>query len=151
MRHQTNLHKYSKYHGAQKVFGTYQWSHLGEVKNLYIENRPFHCIFYIKNFTVSDGGRIGIAGQAIGIAQAAFDCAIDYAGKRMAFNAPIIKMQTIQVMWCTGQCYDYHWIFSIYWYLLHMYDVMHLEVEHFLICQPGNLHVYSRVCDIESF
>ncbi|KAK4319761.1 hypothetical protein Pmani_009332 [Petrolisthes manimaculis] len=43
-----------------------------------------------------DGGRIGIAGQALGIAQAAFDCAIDYAGKRMAFNAPIIKMQTIQ-------------------------------------------------------
>ncbi|MPC10846.1 Short-chain specific acyl-CoA dehydrogenase, mitochondrial [Portunus trituberculatus] len=43
-----------------------------------------------------DAGRIGIAGQALGIAQAAFDCAIDYAGKRMAFNAPILKMQTIQ-------------------------------------------------------
>ena len=45
----------------------------------------------------TDAGRIGIAGQALGIAQAAFDCAIDYAGKRMAFNAPILKMQTIQV------------------------------------------------------
>ncbi|KAK7072309.1 hypothetical protein SK128_026695, partial [Halocaridina rubra] len=43
-----------------------------------------------------DAGRIGIAGQALGIAQAAFDCAIDYASKRMAFDAPIIKMQTIQ-------------------------------------------------------
>jgi len=43
-----------------------------------------------------DGGRIGIAGQAVGIAQAALDCAIDYAQKRIAFNAPIIKMQTIQ-------------------------------------------------------
>ncbi|XP_068218392.1 short-chain specific acyl-CoA dehydrogenase, mitochondrial [Palaemon carinicauda] len=43
-----------------------------------------------------DGGRIGIAGQALGIAQAAIDCAIDYASKRMAFNAPILKMQSIQ-------------------------------------------------------
>lgn len=43
-----------------------------------------------------DAGRIGIAGQALGIAQAAFDCAIDYAGKRMAFSAPILKMQIIQ-------------------------------------------------------
>lgn len=25
------------------------------------------------------------------------DCAIDYASKRLAFNAPILKMQTIQV------------------------------------------------------
>ncbi len=29
-----------------------------------------------------DGGRIGIAGQALGIAQNAFDVAMDYAGKR---------------------------------------------------------------------
>ncbi|XP_042886382.1 short-chain specific acyl-CoA dehydrogenase, mitochondrial-like [Penaeus japonicus] len=43
-----------------------------------------------------DAGRIGIAGQALGIAQASLDCAIDYAGKRLAFNAPILKMQTIQ-------------------------------------------------------
>ncbi|XP_066974781.1 short-chain specific acyl-CoA dehydrogenase, mitochondrial isoform X2 [Macrobrachium rosenbergii] len=43
-----------------------------------------------------DGGRIGIAGQALGIAQAAIDCAIDYASKRIAFSAPILKMQSIQ-------------------------------------------------------
>lgn len=43
-----------------------------------------------------DGGRIGVAGQALGIAQAAFDCAMDYAGKRVAFNAPILKLQLIQ-------------------------------------------------------
>jgi len=43
-----------------------------------------------------DGGRIGIAGQGLGIAQAAFECAIEYAGKRMAFGSPILKMQTIQ-------------------------------------------------------
>ena len=46
----------------------------------------------------SDAGRIGIAGQALGIAQASLDCAMEYASKRMAFGAPIIKMQTIQVI-----------------------------------------------------
>lgn len=43
-----------------------------------------------------DGGRIGIAGQALGIGQAAFDCAIDYASKRQAFGASLLKLQTIQ-------------------------------------------------------
>ena len=67
-----------------------------------------------------DGGRIGIAAQALGIAQAAMDCAVHYAlGKnhkisrdnfkfsaenctlkilleRKSFNAPIAKTQMIQ-------------------------------------------------------
>lgn len=43
-----------------------------------------------------DSGRIGIASQALGIAQAALDCAADYAHKRTAFGAPIAKMQAIQ-------------------------------------------------------
>lgn len=43
-----------------------------------------------------DDGRIGIAGQALGIAQASLECAVDYANKRMAFGNPINKMQTIQ-------------------------------------------------------
>ncbi|KAL2099865.1 hypothetical protein ACEWY4_004259 [Coilia grayii] len=43
-----------------------------------------------------DCGRIGIASQALGIAQAALDCAADYAHKRIAFGAPIGKMQAIQ-------------------------------------------------------
>lgn len=43
-----------------------------------------------------DAGRIGIAGQALGIAQAAMECAIEYSGQRMAFGKPINKMQTIQ-------------------------------------------------------
>ncbi|XP_030848090.1 short-chain specific acyl-CoA dehydrogenase, mitochondrial [Strongylocentrotus purpuratus] len=43
-----------------------------------------------------DAGRIGIAGQALGIAQASIDCAIDYATKREAFNQPISRFQTIQ-------------------------------------------------------
>ncbi|XP_033747792.1 short-chain specific acyl-CoA dehydrogenase, mitochondrial-like [Pecten maximus] len=43
-----------------------------------------------------DAGRIGIAAQGLGIAQAAFECAIDYAQKREAFGLPISRMQTIQ-------------------------------------------------------
>lgn len=43
-----------------------------------------------------DAGRIGIAGQALGIAQAALELAIDYSTKRVAFNKPISKLQTIQ-------------------------------------------------------
>ncbi|XP_071945358.1 short-chain specific acyl-CoA dehydrogenase, mitochondrial-like isoform X3 [Antedon mediterranea] len=46
--------------------------------------------------TTLDAGRIGIAAQGVGIAQAALDCAIDYAAKREAFGAPISKMQMIQ-------------------------------------------------------
>jgi len=43
-----------------------------------------------------DEGRIGIAGQALGIAQASLDCAMDYAAKRNAFGASILKLQSIQ-------------------------------------------------------
>lgn len=43
-----------------------------------------------------DAGRIGIASQALGIAQASLDCAVEYASKRMAFGNPILKLQAIQ-------------------------------------------------------
>jgi len=43
-----------------------------------------------------DSGRIGIASQALGIAQAALDCAVEYAAKREAFGSPITKLQAIQ-------------------------------------------------------
>ncbi|XP_014278143.1 short-chain specific acyl-CoA dehydrogenase, mitochondrial [Halyomorpha halys] len=43
-----------------------------------------------------DSGRIGIAAQALGIAQASLDCAVEYASKRNAFGAPISKLQSIQ-------------------------------------------------------
>lgn len=43
-----------------------------------------------------DGGRIGIAGQALGIAQASLECAIEYAQQRKAFDKPIAKLQAIQ-------------------------------------------------------
>ncbi len=47
--------------------------------------------------TTLDSGRIGIAAQALGIGQAALDCAVDYAKKRLAFGQPIAKLQAIQV------------------------------------------------------
>ncbi len=43
-----------------------------------------------------DGGRITIAAQACGIAQAALDLAIEYAGTRVAFGGPIARFQGIQ-------------------------------------------------------
>ncbi len=53
-----------------------------------------------KGFTVAmatlDGGRIGIAAQAVGIAQAAFDVARAYALERRAFGKRIGDFQAIQ-------------------------------------------------------
>jgi alkylation response protein AidB-like acyl-CoA dehydrogenase len=43
-----------------------------------------------------DGGRIGIAAQAVGIAQAALDVAAGYAKERHAFGRPIGGFQAIQ-------------------------------------------------------
>lgn len=55
--------------------------------------KPFLCVTQ----QTLDSGRIGIASQALGIAQASLDCAADYAQKRNAFGAPISKLQAIQV------------------------------------------------------
>jgi len=43
-----------------------------------------------------DGGRIGIAAQALGIAQAAYDVAREYAKERRAFGQAIAEFQAIQ-------------------------------------------------------
>jgi alkylation response protein AidB-like acyl-CoA dehydrogenase len=43
-----------------------------------------------------DGGRIGIAAQAVGIAQAAYDVALGYSKERMAFGQRIADFQAIQ-------------------------------------------------------
>ena len=45
-----------------------------------------------------DGGRIGIAAQAIGIGRAAFEEARDYAKLRKTFDVPIAQHQAIQFM-----------------------------------------------------
>ncbi len=46
--------------------------------------------------TVLDAGRLGIAAQALGIAEAAYEAALDYAREREAFGAPIGSFQMIQ-------------------------------------------------------
>jgi alkylation response protein AidB-like acyl-CoA dehydrogenase len=43
-----------------------------------------------------DGGRIGIAAQALGIAQAAYDVALAYSQQRVAFGKQISEFQAIQ-------------------------------------------------------
>lgn len=43
-----------------------------------------------------DGGRIGIATQALGIARAAFETAVKYSTEREAFNKPICEFEGIQ-------------------------------------------------------
>jgi butyryl-CoA dehydrogenase len=43
-----------------------------------------------------DGGRNGIAAQAVGIAQGALDAALAYAKERVQFGQPIAKLQAIQ-------------------------------------------------------
>jgi butyryl-CoA dehydrogenase len=45
-----------------------------------------------------DGGRIGIASQALGIAQGAFDYAIRYTKQRVQFGAPLSDLQGVQFM-----------------------------------------------------
>ncbi len=43
-----------------------------------------------------DGGRIGIAAQAVGIGRAALEASLKYAAERRAFGAPIASYQAIQ-------------------------------------------------------
>ena len=42
-----------------------------------------------------DGGRIGIAAQALGIAQGAFEAAVEYSKERVQFGRPICQQQSI--------------------------------------------------------
>ena len=53
-----------------------------------------------KGFNVAlatlDGGRIGIASQSVGIAQAAYEEAMKFAKERVAFGKPIADLQAIQ-------------------------------------------------------
>ncbi len=45
-----------------------------------------------------DGGRIGIASQSVGLAQACLDAAVTYAKERVQFNKPIARFQGIRWM-----------------------------------------------------
>ncbi len=43
-----------------------------------------------------EGGRIGIASQAVGMARAAFDAALAYAKDRLSFDKPVFEHQAVQ-------------------------------------------------------
>jgi butyryl-CoA dehydrogenase len=58
---------------------------------------PFGGGFKVAMATL-DGGRIGIAAQALGIARAAYEKSIAYAKERHAFGGPIANLQAIQFM-----------------------------------------------------
>jgi alkylation response protein AidB-like acyl-CoA dehydrogenase len=64
---------------------------VGRDRLLHEEGRGFRVAM-----TTLDGGRIGIAAQALGIAQAAFDVASAYAQEREQFGRPIGDFQAIQ-------------------------------------------------------
>ena len=53
--------------------------------------------FQVAMFTL-DGGRIGIAAQAVGIARGALEAAITFAKERVQFGKPIAEFQAIQWM-----------------------------------------------------
>ncbi len=66
-------------------------AHAGRDRLLHEENKGFQVAMQ-----TLDGGRIGIAAQAVGIAQAAYDVAREYAKERHAFGKAIAEFQAIQ-------------------------------------------------------
>jgi alkylation response protein AidB-like acyl-CoA dehydrogenase len=77
-------------HTSELIFENYRlpaWHRLGE------EGAGFKIAL-----TILDAGRIGIAAQAVGIAEAAFEAARDYAKEREQFGQPIAEFQAIQWM-----------------------------------------------------
>ena len=51
---------------------------------------------FINTLQVLDGGRIGIAALAVGLAQGAYEAALNYAKERRQFGQPIAEFQGIQ-------------------------------------------------------
>ncbi|HXH96350.1 MAG TPA: acyl-CoA dehydrogenase family protein [Gaiellaceae bacterium] len=66
-------------------------AHAGRDRLLHEENKGFHVAM-----ATLDTGRIGIAAQAVGIAQAAYDVARAYALERRAFGRAIGEFQAIR-------------------------------------------------------
>lgn len=70
---------------------TYDNVRLPKGSMLYEENRGF-----LVAMTTLNGGRIGVASQAVGIARSAMDDALKYAQERKAFGKQICEHQSIQ-------------------------------------------------------
>jgi alkylation response protein AidB-like acyl-CoA dehydrogenase len=69
----------------------FEGSFVGRDRLLHEENRGFRVAM-----ATLDGGRIGIAAQAVGIAQAAYEVARQYAVERRQFGSRIADFQAIQ-------------------------------------------------------
>jgi alkylation response protein AidB-like acyl-CoA dehydrogenase len=77
-------------HTSELIFEDYHlpaWHRLGE------EGQGFRIAL-----AILDAGRVGIAAQAVGIAEAAYEAARDYAKEREQFGQPIAGFQAIQWM-----------------------------------------------------
>ena len=80
--------------------------HASDTREIYYENArvPRDCLFgeLNKGYTVAlatlGGGRIGIAAQALGIAQAAVEASVKYAGERTQFDRKIGEFDAIRAM-----------------------------------------------------
>jgi butyryl-CoA dehydrogenase len=80
--------------------------HASDTREIYFENArvPMENLLgeYNKGYTVAlatlGGGRIGIAAQALGIAQAAFEASVKYAGERTQFDRKIGEFDAIREM-----------------------------------------------------
>jgi butyryl-CoA dehydrogenase len=74
-------------HSSQMAYDSYRlpaWRRLGE------EGQGFKIAM-----TILNAGRIGIAAQALGIAQGAYEAALEYAKLREQFGKPIIEFEAV--------------------------------------------------------
>ncbi|MEO5617803.1 MAG: acyl-CoA dehydrogenase [Candidatus Eisenbacteria bacterium] len=80
--------------------------HASDTREIHYENArvPKDCLFgeYNKGYTVAlatlGGGRIGIAAQALGIAQASVEASVKYANERVQFDRKIGEFDAIRQM-----------------------------------------------------
>jgi alkylation response protein AidB-like acyl-CoA dehydrogenase len=66
------------------------------VPNEYLVGEQGHGLQ--QTLAILDGGRIGIGALSVGLAQAAFEHALQYSKERQAFGQPIAQLQAIQWM-----------------------------------------------------
>lgn len=80
-------------HGSPTHAVTYENVRVPQGNLIGEEGRGLH-----QTLATLDGGRIGIGAISIGLAQAAFEHAVNYARERKAFGKPIAEQQAIQWM-----------------------------------------------------
>jgi alkylation response protein AidB-like acyl-CoA dehydrogenase len=89
--HATQEHEKLGLHSSSTVDLVVDGARVGRDRLLHEEGKGFAVAM-----TTLDGGRIGIAAQAVGIAQAAYDVARAYALERRQFGKRIAEFEAIQ-------------------------------------------------------